>query len=303
MTAKPKEETQNIEVVIISGLSGAGKSHAIHCFEDMGYFCIDNLPPSLIPKVSDLLSIPGSRMRKVALVIDVRGGALFEEVWDVLRELKGKQIDYRILYLEASDDALIRRFKETRRRHPLAEGGQVIKGIKRERELLASLRDAADLVIDTSGIAVHDLKEKIKHDFLVEPMGKGLSVSVVSFGYKYGLPMDSDMVIDVRFLPNPYYVESLKKLTGEDEEVQKFVLERKETKNFLKSMKSFLAFLMPHYAKEGKTYFTIALGCTGGAHRSVTLAREIQQFLKEKGFNVVIRHRDIGREHTEGYEK
>lgn len=286
---------KDLEFTIITGLSGAGKSEAIRCFEDMGYFCIDNLPPTLIPKVAELLSLPGSKVRKVALVVDVRGREYFDKVWDALRELKGMQIGHQILYLEASDDTLVKRFKETRRRHPLAEGGEVIDGIKRERDLLSSLKEAADMVIDTTGVATYELKEKIRSQFVGGPAKKGLLISVISFGYKYGVPMDADLVMDVRFLPNPHYVEELSRLTGEDEEVRQFVLERSVTKSFLNKFESLLSYLMPHYIKEGKTHFTIALGCTGGTHRSVTLAEEVQKFLKHKGYNVIVRHRDVGR--------
>lgn len=292
---------KNLEFTIITGLSGAGKSEAIRCFEDIGYFCIDNLPPTLIPKVAELLSLPGSKVRKVALVVDVRGREYFDKVWDALRELKGVQIGYQILYLEASDGTLVKRFKETRRRHPLAEGGEVIDGIRRERELLSSLREAASMVIDTTGIATYELKDKIRLEFVRGPARKeGLLISVISFGYKYGVPMDADIVMDVRFLPNPHYVEELSGLTGEDEEVRQFVLKRSVTKNFLKRFESFLSYLMPHYIKEGKAHFTIALGCTGGTHRSVTLAEEVQKFLKDKGYNVIVRHRDVGREAGSG---
>lgn len=287
---------KDLEFTIITGLSGAGKSEAIRCFEDMGYFCIDNLPPTLIPKVAELLSLPGSKVRKVALVVDVRGREYFNKVWDVLRELKGMQINQQILYLEASDDTLVKRFKETRRRHPLAEGGEVIDGIKRERDLLSSLKEAADMVIDTTGVATYELKEKIRSQFVGGPAKKGLLISVISFGYKYGVPMDADLVMDVRFLPNPHYVDELSRLTGEDEEVHQFVLDRPVTKSFLKKFESLLSYLMPHYIKEGKTHFTIALGCTGGTHRSVTLAEEVRRFLKDKGYTVIVRHRDIGRE-------
>lgn len=291
---------KDLEFTIITGLSGAGKSEAIRCFEDMGYFCIDNLPPTLIPKVAELLSLPGSKVRKVALVVDVRGREYFNKVWDALRELKRMQISHEILYLEASDDTLIKRFKETRRRHPLAEGGEVIDGIKRERDLLSSLKEAADMVIDTTGIVTYELKDKIRSQFVGGPVEKGLLVSVISFGYKYGVPLDADLVIDVRFLPNPHYVDELSRLTGEDEEVRHFVLERSVTKSFLKKFESLLSYLMPHYIKEGKTHFTIALGCTGGTHRSVTLAEEVQKFLKDKGYNVIVRHRDVSREERSG---
>lgn len=290
------KRSENTEVVIITGVSGAGKSQAIRSFEDMGYFCIDNLPPSLIPKVAELVFLPGSRVKKIALVIDVRGGELFETVWDTLRDLKANQIEYRILFLDATNETLIRRFKETRRRHPLTEDGDIVLGISRERELLASLKAAADLIIDTTDTPAYKLKDKIRTEFMVEHPRSAMNVSVVSFGYKYGLPMDADLVVDVRFLPNPHYDEKLKRLTGEDKKVRSYVLDRTVTKDFLKKFESFLTFLMPHYVKEGKTHITIALGCTGGNHRSVVLALEIKKFLKDMGYNVVLRHRDIGRE-------
>jgi len=291
-----KAEKEELEFTIITGLSGAGKSEAIHCFEDMGYFCIDNLPAALISKVAEMLALPGSKARKVALVIDVRGGEYFDTLWDALRELKAMQIKYQILYLEASDETLVKRFKQTRRRHPLAKGGEIIDGIRRERKLLKSLKERAHLIIDTTGIPTYELKDKIRSHFLGEAVQKELLVSVISFGFKYGVPLDADLVMDVRFLPNPHYVEPLARLTGEDEAVRKFVLERLVTQQFMKKFESMLAFLMPHYVKEGKAHFTIALGCTGGTHRSVTLAEEIQKFLRDKGYNVMLRHRDIGRE-------
>jgi UPF0042 nucleotide-binding protein len=292
----PVKKQDKTEVVIITGVSGAGKTQAIRSFEDMGYFCIDNLPPTLIPKVAELVFLPGSRVKRIALVIDVRGGELFDAVWDTLRELKAKQIDYKILFLDASDETVIKRFKETRRRHPLTEDGDIMLGIKRERELLTSLRESADLIIDTTDTPAYMLKDKIRTEFMVENPRTAMNVSVVSFGYKYGLPMDADLVVDVRFLPNPHYIEKLKNLTGEDKKVRQFVLDRPVTKDFLKRLETFLKFLMPHYVKEGKTHITIALGCTGGNHRSVVLANEIKNFLKETGYNVVLRHRDIGRE-------
>lgn len=294
-----RKSSRRLEVIIITGLSGAGKSQAIHCFEDMGYFCIDNLPASLIPKVADLLILPGTRARKVALVVDVRSAEFFDRAWDALRELKAKRIEYRILYLEASNDALVKRFKETRRRHPLAKGGDIVDGIDRERMLLASFREAADFLIDTTGMAPQELRNAIRSDFMAEVPSSGLSITVLSFGFKYGLPMDADLVFDVRFLPNPHYVESLTRRTGEDARVSKFVLERPETRTFLNKMESLLNFLMPHYAQEGKTHLAVAFGCTGGTHRSVVLAREIQAFLRDKGYKAILRHRDMGREFTE----
>lgn len=290
---------RNIEFTIITGLSGAGKTEALRCFEDMGYFAIDNLPPNLIPKVVELLRLPGAKVKKVALVIDVRGREYFAKVLDTLRELKTMNVHHQILYLEASDSAIIQRFKQTRRRHPLAEGGEVIDGIKMERDLLAELKEVAAMVIDTTGLQPAQLKEKIRDQFIGAPAKVGLQISVVSFGFKYGVPLDADMVMDVRFLPNPHYVPKLRRLTGESAAVREYVLDRPVTRNFLRRFEGMLGYLFPHYIKEGKTHFTIALGCTGGAHRSVAIASDVQRFLKDKGYQVVVRHRDIAREFQE----
>ena len=287
---------KELEFTIITGLSGAGKSEAIRCFEDMGFFCIDNLPATLIPKMADLCSLPGSNIRRVALVSDVRGGEFFDALFESLRELKSKDIKYQILFLEASNQEIVKRFKETRRRHPLAEGGQIIEGIKRERRILQSLRGSADMIIDTSDIETFQLRDKIRSSFLGKQKQQGILITVISFGYKYGVPIDADLVIDVRFLPNPHYVESLRKLSGEDEPVKDFVLKRPETQTFLKQFRELLVFLLPHYISEGKTHLTVAIGCTGGTHRSVALANKIKDFVLEKNYNVIVRHRDVGRD-------
>jgi UPF0042 nucleotide-binding protein len=287
---------KELEFTVITGLSGAGKSEAIKCFEDMGYFCIDNLPPSLIPQMAELCSLPGSKVRRVALVSDVRGGEFFEALSDALQQLRKQGIEYQIIYLEASDEVLVKRFKETRRRHPLAKEGSIIDGITRERQIMERLRGQANIIIDTSNLAPYQLKDQIRTIFLEkDKRKKGIMITVISFGYKYGIPLDADLVIDVRFLPNPHYIESLKHLTGSDEHVRNFVLNRTETKNFLKKFFTLLSFLLPHYIAEGKTHLTVAIGCTGGTHRSVVLSEEIYKFLKEKGYNVTIRHRDVER--------
>jgi RNase adapter protein RapZ len=291
-----KKQDKKVEFVIITGLSGAGKSEALHSFEDLGYFCIDNLPPALIPKVAEMVALPGTPKSKVALVIDVRGGKFFDALWESLRELKAKQVEYRIMFLEAANETLVKRYKATRRRHPLARGGEIIEGVTRERDLLADVKEASNVVIDTTGLAALELKQKVMTRFRPGSFSAGLAITVMSFGYKFGLPMDADIVIDVRFLPNPYYVDALRKLTGEDKKVKKYVLDRPVTAKFIKKTESLLAFLLPNYAREGKTHFTIALGCTGGRHRSAVLAEEILTFLKVKGYNVNLRHRDIGRD-------
>jgi len=279
------------EFVIITGMSGAGKSEAIKSFEDMGYFCIDNLPSPLMPQLAEMISLPGSKIRQVALVSDIRGGQNFEDLFLSLKHLKEKEIPYKIVFLEARDDVLLKRFKETRRKHPLA--GSVLEGIKKERELLRELKAASDVVINTTEREAYQLKDRIRTAFIKESKRKGMLLSVISFGYKYGVPMDADLVMDVRFLPNPHYIKELKKLTGQDKKVKDFVLKRKETKEFIKKFNPLVNFLLPYYFSEGKTYLTIAVGCTGGVHRSVVLAEKIADFLKKKEFNLVLRHRDI----------
>jgi len=286
----------DLEFTIITGLSGAGKTEAMRCFEDLGYFCIDNLPATLIPKMAELCTLPGSKIKKVALVSDVRGGEFFDALFESLRELKSKISKYQILYLEASDEELVKRFKETRRRHPLAKGGEIIEGIKTERRILQSLKERADMIIDTTNLKAYELRDKIRSSFLGKQKHKAILITVFSFGYKYGVPIDADLVMDVRFLPNPHYIDDLRMLTGEDKAVKKFVLERSETGEFLTQFEDLLSFLLPHYISEGKTHLTIAIGCTGGTHRSVALANEIEKFLAEKGYNVAIRHRDLGRD-------
>ncbi len=287
---------KDLELIIITGLSGAGKSEAIKCFEDIGYFCIDNLPQSLIMKMAELCLLPGSRINKVALGIDVRGRESFDTLFGVLKELRAEGVDYQILFLEASDEELIKRFKETRRRHPLSLGGQIIDGIQKERATLEGLRGQADMVIDTTNIEAYELRDKIRSSFLGKEKKKSILITVISFGYKYGIPLDTDLVFDVRFLPNPHYIDELRSHTGKEKVVKDFILKRKETKVFMKKFFSLLAFLIPHYVTEGKTHLVIALGCTGGTHRSVTLTEETKKFLEEKDFSVTLKHRDIGRD-------
>jgi UPF0042 nucleotide-binding protein len=286
----------NVEFAVITGLSGAGKSEAIKCFEDMGFFCIDNLPPSLIPKMAELCTLPGSKVKQVAVVCDARGGEFFDDLFEELLKLKTLGIKYQIVFLEASGEVLVKRFKETRRRHPLSEEGAIIDGIKREREMMGQLRGQANLIIDTSDLAPFELKDKIRTTILKkDKQKKGVMITVMSFGYKFGMPLDADLVMDVRFMPNPHYVESLKHFDGTNEKVRDFVLNRSETQTFLRKFKGLLAFLLPRYIVEGKTHLTVAIGCTGGTHRSVAIAEETVKFLQEKDYNVVVRHRDSGR--------
>jgi UPF0042 nucleotide-binding protein len=260
---------EDLEFTIITGLSGAGKSEAVRCFEDMGFFCIDNLPATLIPKMAELCALPGSKIKKVALVSDVRGGEFFDPLFEALRELKSRDIKYQILFLEAADTELVKRFKETRRRHPLAVAGQIIEGIEKERQVLQGLRGSADMIIDTTNIETYELRDKIRSSFLGKQKQKAILITVFSFGYKYGVPIDADLVMDVRFLPNPHYIEALKRHTGEDKPVRDFVMKRPETKKFIRQFRELLIFLLPHYISEGKTHLTIGIGCTGGTHRSV----------------------------------
>jgi UPF0042 nucleotide-binding protein len=285
---------KNLEFTIITGLSGAGRSEAIKCFEDMGYFCIDNFPPSLIIDMIELRSSAESKVDKIAVVSDVRGGEFFDTLAETLNELSKRKISYQILFLEASDEVLVKRFKETRRKHPLSLEGGVVDGIKKERHLMETLRGQADMIIDTSDLESFELRDKIRSSFLGKKKQKGILITVISFGYKYGIPLDADLVMDVRFLPNPHYVEELKPLSGLDEKVRNFIMKLTEAKMFLKKFTGLLAFLLPHYIPEGKTHFVVALGCTGGMHRSVVLAEEINKFLIEKGYNAVVKHRELG---------
>lgn len=285
--------TNNTEFVIITGMSGAGKSEAIKSFEDMGYFCIDNLPSALMPQLAEMVSLPGSKIRQVALVSDVRGGETFEDLFLSLKHLKEKKIPYKIVFLEANNETLLKRFKETRRKHPLADKSRVLEGIEKERRILQDLREVADIIINTSNFEAFQLKDEIRSSFLKRIQRKGLLISVVSFGYKYGVPMDADLVIDVRFLPNPHYIKGLKNLTGQSKKVIDFVMGRKETAKFITRFHQLVNFLLPHYFSEGKTHLTIAIGCTGGAHRSVVLADQTAGFLKGKNYDVIVRHRDI----------
>jgi len=281
------------ELVIITGLSGAGRSEAIHTFEDLGYFCIDNLPPALLSRLVELTALPGSRIGRVAVVCDMRSLEFFSTLLDVLDSFEAIGQPYRILYLEAADKVLVNRFKTTRRRHPLCEGGSVIEGIRAERTGLAAVRERSDLILDTSEMMPAQLREAIRRQFLSNNLKDALSVTVSSFGFKYGLPIDADIVMDVRFLPNPFYVPKLRHKTGLDGAVRRFVLEREETTAFVDRWLPLLSDLLPNYLLEGKHHLSIALGCTGGMHRSVVLTEQTASFLRSLGYDVAVRHRDI----------
>lgn len=279
---------------IITGLSGAGRSEAARSLEDLGYFVVDNLPPALIAKMAELTSRPGGP-GKVAIVVDARGGVFFGELSKALEELKSQDIPYRIVFLEAGDEDLVNRFEATRRRHPLAPADRVIEGISKERLMMESLRGEADLIIDTSDLNPHELRDRIRDVFGDRPPEAALQVSVTSFGFKYGSPRDADMVIDVRFLPNPHWVDELRPLPGTDERVRTYVKGQQTYREFMRRLRSLLGFVVPGYVAEGKSYLTVAVGCTGGQHRSVVVAEDVAQFFRDKGLRVSVDHRDLER--------
>ena len=279
--------------MLITGFAGAGKSSALHSFEDLGYFSMDNLPPALIPKFAELCVQSAGKINRVALVCDIRGGELFNGLFEALASLEDMGFNYEVLFLDASADVLVRRFKETRRRHPLAEQGTIVEAIREEKKLLEDIRGKADMLIDTTDLSTADLKEKINRLYAPAKWEKNILLTVISFGYKYGIPLDADLVFDVRFLPNPYYVDSLRFLTGNDPSVKKYVWQWPITHRFYQKLVDMLEFLIPCYIKEGKPQLVIAVGCTGGKHRSVALSNDLFQMLQEKGFNVRVEHRDI----------
>ncbi|MGI6032606.1 MAG: RNase adapter RapZ [Coriobacteriales bacterium] len=282
------------DLIIITGMSGAGRTEAMHTFEDIGYFCIDNLPPSLIMNLVSLAGVNSDSMHKLAVVCDLRSKDFFPELTRELEKLKEMGLSYKMLFLDSSDEALLNRFKATRRRHPLADRGMtIIAGIRKERQLLAEARRMADFVIDTSSIRPNEMREKIRELFTPENAQTGLGVSVYSFGFKHGAATDADILIDVRFLPNPFYEPELRDKTGMDKDVQDFILTKPETQEFLKRWYALLDCVMPGYVKEGKQYLSIAIGCTGGQHRSVVLANVTGQYLSQAGYQVTTTHRDL----------
>lgn len=285
------EDTRPIRLVIVTGLSGAGKTQAIRCLEDLGFFCVDNLPPKLISKIAELCQQSGERVRRVALVIDVRGGLFFDTLSEELNNFQQQGINYEILFLEASDEVLVRRYKESRRQHPLGEEISVLEAIRTERERLRELRGKASIILDTTGMSARDLKENMTQLFGKPEMAR-LSITLLSFGYKYGIPMDADLVFDVRFLLNPNYVEGLKHLTGLDQAVVDYVFGDSLTKRFMRRLYGMLRFLLPCYVQEGKSHLVIAIGCTGGQHRSVAVAERLARLLR-RGYDINLHHRDI----------
>jgi RNase adapter protein RapZ len=280
------------EFVVITGLSGAGRTHAANVLEDLGWFVIDNLPAALIDKVADLARAPGTSIERIALVAGARDVA---ELTAGLAHLRSKAERVRVLFLEASDEVLIRRFEDTRRRHPFEDDGGLVSAITREREALEPLKGEADVVVDTSGLNVHQLRERIESLFEVDQSSGGIQTAVMSFGYKHGLPLDVDIVLDCRFLPNPHWVDELRPHTGRHTEVRDYVLSFPETGEFLDKVDALFDLLLPAYVAEGKSYLTIAMGCTGGHHRSVVMAEEIARLLRARGFEPRVTHRDIDR--------
>lgn len=285
-----------IRFVIITGLSGAGKSYAIKCLEDLGYFCVDNLPTTLIPTFAELCAHSSRRIARIALGVDVREGEYLAHLLESLEALRAQGHHAEVLFLEASEETLVRRYHETRRRHPLAGDGSVLDGIRAERKALAHLREAADRIIDTTGLTVHQLKDRIVEAYGAPEARGALTVSLVSFGFKHGIPVDADLVFDVRFLPNPHFVERLRPLDGRDPAVADFIYAHPEGRELRQRLEDLLRFLLPLYQREGKAYLTVAVGCTGGRHRSVTLVESLRRFLEGLGFSPIVRHRDLDRE-------
>ncbi|MBE5905310.1 MAG: RNase adapter RapZ [Lachnospiraceae bacterium] len=283
-----------MKFVILTGMSGAGKSTALKMLEDIGYYCVDNLPIPLVEKFAELIYAPSSELSKVALGIDIRNAQNPEEAIEVIRRMRINQMPCDILFLDADDQVLVKRYKETRRSHPLSPGGRVEGGISKERSLLKPLKEEADYIMDTSHLLTRELKAELERIFVGNQDFKSLMVSIVSFGFKYGIPTDSDLVFDVRFLPNPYYVEGLKYLNGNDQEIKEYVMQYPQAGEFLDKLEDMVTFLIPHYIDEGKNQLVISIGCTGGKHRSVTLANGLYDRLSgKKEYGLRIEHRDI----------
>ena len=277
------------ELVVITGMSGSGKASVLKAFEDLGYYCVDNLPIELIPRFAELAQ--NSEYERTALVVDIREGDSFRKLPHILKSLK-KSLDTKVIFLEASDEALIRRFSETRRPHPLGKAQSVHRAILHEREQLNEIRNAADFIIDTSKFNVHDLRAHALEKFRRNADENAIAVSCLSFGYKHGVPQDCDLLFDVRFLPNPHFVPELRPLTGRDAKVAKYVQSFPQTREFINRISKLLIYLLPHYVREGKSYLTIGFGCTGGQHRSVFIAEEVRKLLAKAKYNVVVTHRD-----------
>ena len=284
-----------IKIVIITGLSGSGKSTAIRALEDLGFFCVDNLPPVLLPKFIELCKASSGEIFRIAMVMDVRERAFFKEYPYIFKELKEKGQKITILFLESSDEVLVRRFKETRRQHPLAGKGSVLEGIKAERDKLSDLKVLAGEIIDTSSLTVHQLRKTVTQLFAKAPDKRRMTITLTSFGYKFGVPYDADLLMDVRFLPNPFFVSELRNFSGNDKRVYNYVMKNEVAKSFQRKFVALINFLIPHYEKEGKTYLHICVGCTGGQHRSVAVIDSVEKLLSKKGYLTRVIHRDLGK--------
>lgn len=285
-----------MDFVIVSGLSGAGKSKTVSFLEDIGYYCVDNLPAPLIPKFAGLCLAGTGKYDRVAVVTDIRGGQTFDGLFDALDALHIMRCEYKILFVEASTETIIKRYKETRRSHPLARDGRSLdEAVEQERTALEPVRKRAEYIIDTSALSTAKLRGEVLRLFGTEDASTSMSVSVTSFGFKYGIPIEADLVFDVRFLPNPYYITDLRNQTGLDEGVRNFVFGYQQTLDFMARLEDLIGFLLPHYVEEGKTALVIAIGCTGGQHRSVAITRALADFIRQKGYNAAENHRDMTR--------
>lgn len=289
-----------MQLIIVTGMSGAGKSTAIKALEDDGFYCIDNLPPALIPTFTELCLAQQEKFKKVALGIDIRGGVLFTDLFSSLKTIEDNGYKYDILFLDSSDEILIKRFKETRRIHPLAREGRIEEGIVKERELLKEIKKKSSEIIDTSNLLPKDVRGIVRKIYVEEKDFNNLMITVVSFGFKYGIPIDSDLVFDIRFLPNPYYIPEIRPLTGNDKIVQDYVMNNEVSVDFLEKLIGMVEFLIPNYVKEGKNQLVISVGCTGGKHRSVTIANKLFESLGTMDHNVFIQHRDIEKDKKRG---
>ena len=282
-----------LKLVVITGLSGAGKSHALKCFEDVGYFCVDNLPPALLPTFVELCHQQGGEIRNVALGIDIRERVFFADLTGILERIKDLGHSVELLFLEARDAVLVRRFSESRRPHPLLPELPVLEGVRFEKERLAEIRAHADRIIDTSNLSVHELRDLLSRHFSNEQAARRLTISLITFGYKFGVPYDIDLLFDVRFLRNPYFVPDLKPLTGEDPRVRSYVLEDPDCKGLLDRLEQFFIFLIPLFERERRSYLNVGIGCTGGRHRSVVIAKRLQETFSSAGHHVTLSHRDL----------
>ncbi len=287
-----EEKLERPRIIVVTGMSGSGKTQACRCLEDLGYFCVDNLPPVFIPKFVELCSHASSHVTKVVFVVDTRSREFFDKLVSILEDMDKKNLEYEMLFMDASDDAIIRRYKETRRRHPMAPSSRISDGVAKERSRLESVRGKATYLIDTSNMSKAELRDKIKLLF-GKTEGSTMNISVLSFGFKYGMPLDADIVLDVRFLPNPFYIESLKHKSGSVAAVAEYIAEKPVTQEFLKRLDNLVEFLVPQYVKEGKSQLVIAVGCTGGMHRSVFIAKHIFELISNNGYTVNLEHRDL----------